>query len=82
MEKIAGARAFERERETSRNLTCQKDYLLVVNSNANLMREASVRITGTPAEEEEERKSVSFRVVCPEISVAAHHVILDAMNSV
>jgi len=57
----------------------------LVNRNANFMRisrETSVRITGIPVEQEEERKSVSFRVVCPEISVVAHHITLAAMNSV
>jgi len=57
----------------------------LVNRNANFMRisrETTVRITGIPVEQEEERKSVLFRVVCPEISVVEHHVTLAAMNSV
>lgn len=84
-EKVVGILSIEKERDVA----CQVNtrWILAINGNANFMRtsrEANVRIRGNPVEQkkEEERKSVSFRVVCPEISVAAHHVTLDAMNSV
>lgn len=84
--------AFHRDRERKTEKCCslpsgntRAGYSLAINGNANFMRtsrEENVRIRGIPVEQEEERKSVSFRVVCPEISVAAHHVTLNAMNSI